>query len=146
MARYHSVLAKISTWFSRNSSISAELWDFYKAVPKKVWAAVVITPNIWSFCKALLGGVSPCGVNRGKALARKRGGQFTSGVFKVKDDCCIQYCHCLPITQPEENQPQMHSALSEISKNLRSSCTLSWNKKSLPKIKPLFFFILFFNC
>lgn len=33
------------------------------------------------FCKTLLGGVSPCGVNRGKALARKRGEQLTSGFF-----------------------------------------------------------------
>jgi len=36
LARSYSVLAKISTWFSRNSSASAELWDFNKVLPEKV--------------------------------------------------------------------------------------------------------------
>lgn len=82
LARSRLILAKISTMFSRNSSVSAELWDFYRVVPEKVWAAVITTSSMWSFCKTLLDGVSPCGVNRGRALARKRGGQLKSGFLK----------------------------------------------------------------
>lgn len=125
-ARSHSVLAKISTWFSRNSSASAELGDFNKVLPEKVWAAVITISKIGSLYNTLLGCVSPCGGNSWSVLAMKRGGQLIS--MGLSDSWSIYSIHIFLLPSSCPAVREISPKCIQLCLRCLKVCTLSWKK------------------